>query len=108
MIDKRIGKRIMERRVQLGLTQAQLAEKIGVKLNYIATVERGDCFPRCERLINLLNALQTTADSIFCDVTKYSVGCRPSVLSEKLKDLSPEAQSRILDIVEFLIQYEQK
>ena len=30
MIDKRIGKRIKERREQLGLTQEQFAEKLGV------------------------------------------------------------------------------
>ncbi len=82
----------------LGLLNHSLLKKIGVKLNYIATVERGVSFPRCERLIKLLNALEITADSIFCDVTKYSVNCRPSVLSEKLKGLAPEAQSRILDI----------
>lgn len=108
MIDKRIGKRIKERRVQLGLTQSQLAERIGVGLNYIATLERGVSFPRCERLIKLLNALETTADSIFCDVTKYSVNCRPSVLSEKLKELSPDAQAKILDVVDLMIQHEQR
>ena len=30
MIDKRVGKRIKQRREQLGLTQEQFAEKLGV------------------------------------------------------------------------------
>ncbi len=64
MIDKRIGKRIKEQREALGLTQEQFAEKIGVTTNYISTVERGASFPRCEKLILLLNGLETSADAI--------------------------------------------
>ncbi len=70
MIDKRIGKRIKECRERLGLTQEQFAEKIGVGVNYISTVERGASFPRCEKLIAILNGLEVSADAIFCDVTK--------------------------------------
>ena len=36
MIDKRVGKRIKQRREQLGLTQEQFAEKLGVATNYIS------------------------------------------------------------------------
>ena len=46
MIDKRIGKRIKQRREQIGLTQEQFAEKLGVAPNYISTIERGASFPR--------------------------------------------------------------
>lgn len=48
MIDKRVGKRIKQRREQLGLTQEQFAEKLGVATNYISTIERGASFPRYE------------------------------------------------------------
>ena len=41
MIDKRIGKRIKERREALGLTQEAFAEKTGLTANYISTIERG-------------------------------------------------------------------
>ena len=44
MIDKRVGKRIKQRREQLGLTQEQFAEKLGVATNYISTIERGASF----------------------------------------------------------------
>ena len=58
MIDKRIGKRLKQRREELGLTQEDLAEKLGLTPNYISTVERGASFPRCEKLILLLNGLE--------------------------------------------------
>ena len=57
MIDKRIGKRIKQCRERLGLSQEAFAEKTGLTPNYISTVERGMSFPRCEKLIVLLNGL---------------------------------------------------
>lgn len=103
MIDKRIGKRIKERREQLGLTQEQLAEKLGLATNYISTLERGASFPRCEKLILLLNGLETSADAIFCDVLDHSVNYQASVLSEKLSGLPVEEQKRILNMVEMMV-----
>ena len=40
MIDKRIGKRIKQRREELGITQEDLAEKLGLPAHYLSTVER--------------------------------------------------------------------
>lgn len=57
MIDKRIGQRFKQCREKLGLTQEEFAKKMGVTINYISTIERGMTFPRCEKLVQLLNAL---------------------------------------------------
>ncbi len=104
MIDKRIGKRIKQRREQIGLTQEQFAEKLGVAPNYISTIERGASFPRCEKLIAIINGLETSADAIFCDVIDHTTEYRASVLSRKLQTLPPADQKRILEIVEFMVQ----
>ena len=104
MIDKRIGKRIKQRREQIGLTQEQFAEKLGVAPNYISTIERGASFPRCEKLIAIINGLETSADAIFCDVIDHTTEYRASVLSRKLQTLPPADQRRILEIVEFMVQ----
>lgn len=106
MIDKRIGKRIKQSRERLGLTQEQFAEKTGLTTNYISTLERGASFPRCEKLITILNALEVSADEIFCDVLTHSIPHKASVLSEVLNDLPPESRIRILDLLEFLIEQE--
>lgn len=106
MIDKRIGKRVKQARERLGITQEDLAEKTGLTTNYISTVERGMSFPRCEKLIILLNGLETSADSIFCDVLEHSGEAKTSELSKKIADLPPEAQKRILQMVELMIQQE--
>ena len=107
MIDKRIGKRIKERREELGLTQEEFAEKTGLTPNYISTLERGASFPRCEKLIILLNGLETSADAIFCDVVDYSFSYRTSSLSEMIGKLPKEDQNRILDMVELMIKQAQ-
>ncbi len=104
MIDKRVGKRIKQRREQLGLTQEQFAERLGVATNYISTIERGASFPRYEKLVAIINALETSADAIFCDVIACSLEYRSCMLSEKLSELPPEERVRILETVDFLIQ----
>ena len=104
MIDKRIGKRFKQRREELGLTQEQLAEKLGLTVNYISTIERGTSFPRCEKLILLLNGLETTADAIFCDVVETSTEYESSLLSQKLKSLPYDDQKRILNMVDLMIK----
>ena len=108
MIDKRIGERIKQCREQLGLTQEQFAERLGLTTNYISTVERGASFPRCEKLIAIINGLETSADAIFCDVITHTSEYRSGILSEELKELPAEEQQRILEIVELMIKQAKK
>lgn len=104
MIDKRIGKRIKEQRERLGLTQDKFAERLGVATNYISTIERGASFPRCEKLIAIINGLETTADAIFCDVLEYSTEYRTNALYEELQELPVSEQKRILDMVALMVK----
>ncbi len=106
MIDKRIGKRIKERREALGMTQEQFAEKAGLTTNYISTIERGASFPRYDKLITILNALETSADSIFCDVVTASGLYRECLLSQQLEGLPANSRQRILQMLELMIQQE--
>ena len=104
MIDKRIGRRIKERREELGMTQAEFAEKLGVATNYISTVERGASFPRCENLIAILNGLETSADAIFCDVLDHSAAYQASTLSERLGRIHEKKKKRTLEVVDLMIR----
>lgn len=108
MIDPRIGKRIKQCRERLGLTQEQFAEKTGLTTNYISTIERGASFPRCEKLIIILNGLEVSADAVFCDVLTHSTEYKASKLSRDLESLPAEAQSRVLRMVDLLIQQEKE
>lgn len=104
MIDKRVGNRIKKQREKLGLTQEQFAEKLGFSTNYISTIERGASFPRYDKLIVILNGLETSADAIFCDVLEHATTYQASEISKALEKLSPAEQKRILQVTEFMVK----
>ncbi len=106
MIDKRIGRRLKQQREAIGLTQEELASKLGMTTNYISTVERGASFPRCEKLISLLNGLNTSADAVFCDVVENSHNYYSNHVFDEMKSLSPSSQKKILKVMEALIEQE--
>ena len=103
-IYKEIGKRFKENRETQKLTQAEQAEKVGTSVTYISSVERGISFPRGDKLVAILNALNSSADSVFCDVVQASAKQRASILYDMLLDLPSKEQNRILETVEFLIR----
>ena len=57
-----IGKRIANRRKQLGLKQNILAEKLNMSNNYLSGIERGNEKPSLEVLVKICNSLQVTPD----------------------------------------------
>jgi transcriptional regulator with XRE-family HTH domain len=54
-------------RTALGLTQAQLAERIGVRQPRIAEIERGDANPRLDTLARLSAALRVPLAALLAD-----------------------------------------
>ena len=58
MDKKRFGKKIKLARVELDLTQTQLAQKINTKQKNISRYETGASLPSIETLINIANALK--------------------------------------------------
>ena len=57
-------------------------------------------------LITLLNALEVSADAIFCDVVDHSTKYKANKLSEELETLPLDAQKRIIQMVELMIEQE--
>lgn len=56
-------------RKRSGLTQEQLAEKIGVSRQSVAKWERGDSLPDIENVIALADLYEVTIDSLVRDLT---------------------------------------
>lgn len=61
---QQIGERIRKFRTELGLSQKELAEKLGVAQNTVAQYEKGTSKLSIEVLYYLTLALNTTADEI--------------------------------------------
>lgn len=66
---KELGKRIKELRTDLGVSQKELAEKVGVAVNTISQYESGISKTSIDVLANLAVELETTTDYLLglCD-----------------------------------------
>lgn len=67
ILQERLAKIIRTRRLDMGLSQEQLAEKIDKSTSFIGQVERGECFPKFETLQALVACLGIDANELFAD-----------------------------------------
>ena len=71
---------------------------------FISDVEQGVSFPHYDRLIKLIDGLETSSDVLFQDVIQFPFKDRHSLLSDELRGLPPDLRKRILDFVDFAIR----
>lgn len=98
-----IGKRIQNRRIQLGMTQEELASLILADQKKIWRYESGENEPSLKALVVLAEALNTSIDWLV-GRTDY-INPPISDLSDKEREMlniyrskSPESQQKIVDI----------
>ncbi len=60
-----LGKKVKEIRTKRGLTQEELAEKIGISQKNLSKIECGKSFVTSETLNNILNSLNIKAKELF-------------------------------------------
>jgi len=65
MTHKKVGNKIKELRANLGMTQAQLAELVGVARVSIVSIETGRFIPTIETALRISQALDVPTDQIF-------------------------------------------
>ena len=61
----RLANRLKERRAELGLTQAELAERVGVTRKTVNTVENGVFVPSAILALKLARALGMPVEELF-------------------------------------------
>lgn len=103
MIDKRIGFRLKQCRERKGITQEQLAELVGLSPGYISSIERSEKFPRIDKLIQILNTLEISADSIFIDLLDCADVLKASQFEKRLSGISARDRKRILLVLETML-----
>jgi putative transcriptional regulator len=62
---ERLGNRIKDVRSELGLTQAELAERVGVTRKTVNTVENGVFTPSTTLALKLAQSLGVTVEQLF-------------------------------------------
>ena len=65
-LDKEIiGKKIRQKRVEKGLSQEQLSEKIDISPRHMCTIENGNSFPSIETFIKISEILDIDINEFF-------------------------------------------
>lgn len=97
-----IGRRIMERRKKLGLTQEALAEKGEVTTQFVSYAESGKRAMRPENLMKISEALGVSADYLLTgDVIDKDL----LLISEKLQRLTPEQLRLVENLIDACSEY---
>lgn len=87
-----IGRRIAQRRKDLGLRQTQVCEKAGINDKYLSCIERATSIPSLEVVMKLALALETTPDTFLTGTIRYDDEPWKDV-AELLKDMSTKQLS---------------
>jgi transcriptional regulator with XRE-family HTH domain len=67
MIDyKDVGSQIRAARLNRKMTQEKLADAVGVGVTHISHIETGNSIPSLQVFVDILNALDCSADQLLC------------------------------------------
>jgi transcriptional regulator with XRE-family HTH domain len=99
-----LGKNVSLRRKTLGLTQAQLAERLGVETETISRVERGTNLISLQRLASLSEVLETSV----AELLSQSVSNRSDqalMIEQWLLNLTPRERGFVVESVRQLCEH---
>lgn len=103
-----VGQRLVRLRTVRGITQAELARKIGLGQNAVSDFERGRTRLNADAMILIAKILDVTADEILGLDTRQSKGIQISraVLrrAARLEALSPATKKHVLRTIDMLLK----
>jgi transcriptional regulator with XRE-family HTH domain len=88
-IDRHVAQRIKLRRDELGLTQEELAERLGVTYQQVQKYERGASRISAGRLFDLAAALKTVIPYFYAGLRLEAAGLPGSVLNGLAEEAEP-------------------
>ena len=102
------GDRVRTRREELGLTRAELSERLGVSASAVSNYETGVSFPKEEVMLRLFDCLEADPNTLFQD--SFRAGGQvlthsERLLLEKYRGLSPLGRETVGSVVDALCAY---
>lgn len=97
-----VGRNILEKRRCLGLTQEELAEKIGIGQQSLSRMETGRMAPKFERLAIIADALDCSVENLF-HTEEQNTELLTARIAAKLAGLEQRKQERVLQHLEDLV-----
>lgn len=101
-IDKNFGKILRDFRIKNKLTQEQLSEKLGISLKYISRIENGNNGVKTQTLINYMNILGITPNTIYASFITNQDVIKNIEISEKISSLSEDKKEFLNSIIDLL------
>lgn len=100
MIDyKDIGTRIRAARLHRKMTQEQLADAVGVGVTHISHIETGNSIPSLQVFVDILNALDCSADQILCLELEQARPQFDAWIRDVFADCTDKERKLIVDII---------
>ena len=105
-IDKHFGKVLRAYRKKAKITQEDLAEQLGISLKYISRIENGYSGIKSRTLINYMNILGITPNTIFKDFIINKDIIEQIKICEKLNQLSEDKINFVNNMIDLLIDFD--
>lgn len=93
-----VGRVMARRRKMCGMTQAMLAEKLGITQDSLSRMEKGVMAPKFSRLPEVAHFLDCRVADLFREASPESDDWAAAI-AEELRDLSPDGRELILTLV---------
>ena len=98
-----LGTRIAQRRVELRLSQKELANQAGISVTYLSELERNKRFPSARICVDIANTLHVPMDYLLQVISRGGRIYRLSEYSKKIRRLNPSDQNLILTVMAAMI-----
>ena len=97
-IAKQLGATIAEKRKKMGLTQAQLAEKLDIGQDALSRMEQGKISPKLGRLPDIAKVLECSVADLFRYQDEDNEELATQI-ADMIKPLAAEQQRAVLELL---------
>lgn len=100
--------RIRNRRKTLGLTSAEVAEKIGRADHYYGDIERGTCGMSIDTLVELTRTLELSADYILFGAENENGNSNAAKAYRILRKYDEQRQEHAVELMKYYLNLEER
>ena len=101
---KAVGSEIRKRRLALGLTQEQAAERIDRALRFYSRIELGDVGMSVDTLLEICGMLKTTPDALLISQTSDQSEANRLWIAEAIANCPEEHQKTAIELLTVYIK----
>lgn len=101
---KTVGRAIAKYRQAAGLTQAQLAEILGIGNDAVSRMERGNTVPTLLRLLELSEIFQCEMADLITESSNRSID-QARMLEQLLNQLNSEDRAELISLLQQMIRW---